>query len=110
MAVTFEVDAPKLIGDDLAVVGVQRRVAVEMDDRRRAPVDGRKREWIDADLALLQVPVRPHRLVPNNAAPRNPDVDRHRQPAPTPEPLRPRPPGEDGGFAHPHPPPAFLRS
>ena len=37
VAVVLEVDAPELVGDELAVVGVERRVGVEVDDRWREP-------------------------------------------------------------------------
>src|SRR5207245_10946219 len=63
VTIAFEIDAPELVGDELPGVRVQRRVGVEMDDRRPSAVGGGERERIDANLSLLKVPVRPHRPV-----------------------------------------------
>ena len=68
----------------------ERRVGVEVDHGRRAAVGGFEHQRVDRDLALLQVPVRPHRLVADDVARRRVDVDRHRQPEHGPEALGPR--------------------
>ena len=74
----------------VAVVGVERRVGVEVDHRRRAAVGGREHQRVDRDLALLEIPVRPHRLVAGDVARGSVDVDRHREAEHPPELLRPR--------------------
>src|SRR5439155_7227318 len=74
--VALEVDAPQLIGDEFPGIGVQGRVAVEVDDRRRPAVGGGEREGIDANLSLLKVPVRPHRPVLDYVTVGGADVDR----------------------------------
>src|SRR5437867_3140612 len=68
VSVPLEVDAPELVGDKLPVVGRQRRVGIEVDDRGRSAVGGGKRERIDLNLSLLKVPVRPHRAVLDDVA------------------------------------------
>ena len=88
--VALEVDAPKLVRDELALVGVEWRVRVEVDHGRRAAVRGGERRRLDGDLALLEVPVRPHRAILHDVSRRRPDVDAHRQLEHRPEPLRPR--------------------
>ena len=89
MAVALEVDPPELVRHELALVGVERRVGVEVDHGRRAPVGGREHRRVDGDLALLEVPVRPHRTVADDVARGRVDVDRLRQPEHRPEALRP---------------------
>ena len=90
VAILLVVDAPQLVGDELAVVGVERRVGVEVDDRRHRAVLEREQRGVDRDLALLQVPVRPHRLVACDVAVRLVHVDRGRQLEHRPEVLGPR--------------------
>ena len=60
MLVLLEVDAPLLVGDERAVVGVERRVAVHVQDRRQRAVGRDEHARVDVDLALLEVPVGPH--------------------------------------------------
>ncbi len=90
VTVSLEVDPPQLVGDELAVVRVERGVGVEMDDGRITPVGGCEHERVDTDLPFLEVPVRPHRAVLDDLARRRPDVDLHRLSQHRPEPLRPR--------------------
>ena len=48
------IDAPELVGDQLAVeVGIERRVGIDMDHRRHAPVIGLVHVGIDAERAFL---------------------------------------------------------
>ena len=67
LAVGLEVDAPGLVGDQRAVVGVQRRVRVDVQHGRRRAVGGHELRRVEVRLALLQVPVGPHRLVARDA-------------------------------------------
>ena len=77
-----------------AVVGVEGCVGVEMDHGRSAAVGRVEHERVDRDLALLEVPVRPHRLVAGDVTGRGVDVDRHGQAEEAPEALGPRPGGD----------------
>ncbi len=81
VAVALVVDAPQLVGDQLAVVVVQRRVGVDVDHRRSGAVAAVEHLRVDRDLALLQVPVRPHVLAPVDVAGRRADVDRRGSPS-----------------------------
>ena len=95
VAVALEVDAPELVGDELAVVGVERRVRVEMDHGRRAAVRGREHQRVDGDLALLEVPVRPHRAVADDVARRRVMSIVSGMPSMRPEPRGPGPGRDD---------------
>ncbi len=82
------------------MVRVQRRVGVEVDDRRRTAVRGREHQRVDADLAFLQVPVRPHRALADDLTRGRRDVDPVRQAEERPEARRPRPRRDHDLLAH----------
>ncbi len=66
--VRLDVDAPRLVGDEAPAVVQQRRGAVDVQDRRRGARGRHEGGGIDVDLALLQVPGRPHRHVVGDGA------------------------------------------
>ena len=58
------IDAPDLVGDELAVaIRIERRVGIDMQHRREAPVIGPVHMRIDAERAFLETPELPHRHV-----------------------------------------------
>ena len=94
LAVGLEVDAPRLVGDERAVVGAQRRVGVDVQHGRGRAVGGHELRGVELRLALLQVPVGPHRLVRGDRAVGLVDVEPVGQVEHRPQLRHPRPDGD----------------
>src|SRR6187455_3032436 len=70
------IDAPQLVGDELAVaVRVERRVGIDVENRRETPIIGLVHVGIDAKRAFLEAPELPHRHVFMDLAPQVLDAD-----------------------------------
>ena len=55
------IEAPQFVDQEPAIdIGIERRIGVDMDNRRHVPVIGLVHVGIDAKRALLQAPVFPH--------------------------------------------------
>src|SRR5436309_15963036 len=66
-----------------------------MDHRRSTAVSELEQLRVDLNLALLQIPIGPHRAVANDLSRRRTDVDRWREAEHLPETLCPRAGGDD---------------
>ena len=79
LAVGLEVDAPGLARDQPRCVVAQGLIAVDVEHGRLLAVIGHEQPRVELDLALLQIPVGPHRQVALERAVGLADVDPSRQ-------------------------------
>src|SRR5918998_636181 len=89
--VRLVVDPPELVGDELAVLIVERGVGVDVDYRRHVAVVVHEEARLDPEHALLQRPVRPHVAVVGELAVGTLDRDLSRQIQHLPDVPDPRP-------------------